>query len=303
MHFNTFRITFVVRNVLNIGIMKNNFFISVILGTLLLCFISFMVELPFGVNWDVNYLFWMFFSNFLITFFLGLLIKNSVLNGLKLALMIFIVYSIIGNFNILIEAYIFNVTDRNETIQIMLQGFILALITSPLLVYVFKKSQPDDILLSFKPRSILQWIWRIVLADLLYLFFYLLAGFILYTVYPRLMEFYGDKVPDFSLMINTQFFRALLFIGVAIIIGRYTNTSIFKRALLTGAVFSILGGIAPLILPGDEVMPGFIRFGHAFEVGISNFLYGLILTYLIGQKIIHHKAHHVPENIQLSNQI
>jgi hypothetical protein len=50
-------------------------------------------------------------------------------------------------------------------------------------------------------------------------------------------------------------------------------------------------------------MPGFIRFGHAFEVGISNFLYGLILTYLIGQKIIHHKAHHVPENIQLSNQI
>jgi hypothetical protein len=283
--------------------MKNNFFISVILGTMLLCFISFMVELPFGVNWDVNYLFWMFFSNFLITFFLGLLIKNSVLNGLKLALMIFIVYSIIGNFNILIEAYIFNVTDRNETIQIMLQGFILALITSPLLVYVFKKSQPDDILLSFKPRSILQWIWRIVLADLLYLFFYLLAGFILYTVYPRLMEFYGDKVPDFSLMINTQFFRALLFIGVAIIIGRYTNTSIFKRALLTGAVFSILGGIAPLILPGDEVMPGFIRFGHAFEVGISNFLYGLILTYLIGQKIIHHKAHHVPENIQLSNQI
>lgn len=283
--------------------MKNNFFISLILGTLLLCFISFLIELPFGVNWDANYIFWMFFSNFLIAFLLGLLIKNSTLSGLKLALMIFIVFFIIGNFNLLIEAYIFNVTDRNDTIQIILKGFILALITSPLLVYIFKKWLPDDIRPSFEPRSILQWIWRIVLADLLYLFFYLLAGFILYTVYPRLMEFYGDKVPDFSLMINTQFFRALLFIGVAIIIGRYTNTSIFKRALLTGAVFSILGGIAPLILPGDEVMPGFIRFGHAFEVGISNFLYGLILAYLIGQKIIHHKAHHVPENIQLSNQI
>lgn len=287
MDYNTFRITFVVRNVLNICIMKKNFFISLILGTLLLCFISFLIELPFGVNWDVKFIFWMFFSNFLITFLLGLLIKNSVLFGLKLALMIFIVFSIIGNFSLLIEAYIFNVTDRNETIQIMLQGFILALITSPLLVYIFKKWKPDDILLSFEPRSIFQWLWRIVLADLLYLFFYILAGFILYTVYPKLMDFYGDKIPDFSLMINTQFFRALLFIGVAIIISRYTNTSIFNRALLTGAVFSILGGIAPLILPGDEVMPGFIRFGHAFEVGISNFLYGLILTYLVGQKIIH----------------
>lgn len=47
---------------------------------------------------------------------------------------------------------------------------------------------------------------------------------------------------------------------------------------------SIIGGIAPLILPGSE-MPAYIRIGHSFEVGISNFLYGLLLGYLLNQKV------------------
>lgn len=283
--------------------MKNIFFTSLILGTLLLCFVSFLLDLPFSINWNMTYILRLFLSNFLIVLILGLLIKNSNSSGWKLALLIFSIFFIIGNFNILIEAYIFNVTDQNQTIIIIAKGLILALISSPIMVYLFGKWQQQDSnsKLSFKPRSALQWTWRIVLANLLYLFFYLLAGFVLYTVYPKLMDFYGDKVPPFSLMINTQFFRAFLFIGIAFLINRTIQASLFYQALLIGAVFSIFGGIAPLIMPGDELMPGYIRLGHAFEVGISNFLYGIILTYLIGRKTMDSTQIKEIQKNQLSN--
>lgn len=266
--------------------MKTNFFTSTLLGILALFIVSTLIALSSGTNWNASHLPWMLLSNAMIVLVTGLLITNNTQRGWKLALTVFMITFIIGHFNILIEAYIFNVTDRSQTIGMIMQNLVLTLITSPLLVFIFGKWQGSGTKLLLKSRSSLQWIWRIVLGDLLYLFLYLLAGFVLYTVYPQLMDFYGDKVPPFALMINTQFFRALLFIGIAYLINITTDLSLFKRALLVGAVFSIFGGIAPLIIPGDEFMPAFIRFGHAFEVGISNTLYGIILTYLIGQKII-----------------
>ena len=282
--------------------MKNNFFISVLLGTLMLCFVSFIIELPFGISWNSSYIFWMFLSNFMIALLIGLLVRNNVQRKWKLVLNLFLITFIIGNFNILIEAYIFNVTDRYQTFLLIVKGLLLAIITSPLFVYLFGKWKGEYSKLIFKPRSILQWSWRIVAGNLIYLFFYLLAGFVLVNVYPQLMDFYADKIPPFALMINTQFFRAFLFMFIALIIIRNTNLSLFKRALLVGAVFSIFGGIAPLIMPGDEFMPGYVRFGHAFEVGISNFLYGIILVYLIGQKIIEQEKSTDIQNNEPSNQ-
>ena len=99
------------------------------------------------------------------------------------------------------------------------------------------------------------------------------------------MEFYKDKIPSSSLIINVQFFRGFVFVGVAILILRTLNLSLIKKAVLIGLIFSILGGIAPLI-PPNEFMPAYVRLGHGFEVGTSNFLYGLVIGYLLGQKTI-----------------
>jgi hypothetical protein len=32
-------------------------------------------------------------------------------------------------------------------------------------------------------------------------------------------------------------------------------------------------------------MPGYIRLGHAFEVAFSDFSYGFVISYLLGQKV------------------
>lgn len=265
--------------------MKSNFFTSLVTGTLVITLISLGVEMAFGGQFSGRYLGWLLLSNALIVSILGLIIRNSSLTGIKLSLLIFSIYFLIGHFNLLIEAYLFEVTNAKDTALIAIQGLVITLLSSPLLVLFFGKWSGDEEELVFPSRTKASWTWRIVLGDLLYVFFYLLAGFILYSVYPQLMDFYEEKIPPFSLMINTQFFRALVLIGTAILLSRTTKLPLLHRALIIGAFFAVIGGLAPLIVPENDHMPDYIRFGHAFEVGISNSLFGFFLTLLIGQKI------------------
>lgn len=98
------------------------------------------------------------------------------------------------------------------------------------------------------------------------------------------MDFYKDKIPPIDVMILTQFPRGLIFVTVAILMLRTSTLSLMKKAILIGLTYAILGAIAPLI-PPNELMPANIRLVHGFEVGISNFLYGILLSYLLGQKM------------------
>jgi len=50
-------------------------------------------------------------------------------------------------------------------------------------------------------------------------------------------------------------------------------------ALALGLAFSVLGGVVPL-LPDNPLMPPNIRFAHSIEIGVSNFIFGVILAYL-----------------------
>lgn len=83
---------------------------------------------------------------------------------------------------------------------------------------------------------------------------------ILQASLPELDQFYKGKIPAFQVMIYMQL---------------VSTAPKWRYAVLVGMVFSILGGIAPL-LPPNNLMPAVIRVGHGFEVGISNFLFGWI---------------------------
>ena len=105
-----------------------------------------------------------------------------------------------------------------------------------------------------------------------------------------MMQFYEFKIPSFELIIKTQLLlRGFIFVAIAILMLRTLNLSLLKKAILIGLTFSILGGIAPLMSPND-LMPDYVRLGHGFEVGISNFFYGITLGYLLGQKTIPRKT-------------
>ena len=65
------------------------------------------------------------------------------------------------------------------------------------------------------------------------------------------------------------------------------NTSLLSKAIFIGLVFAILGAVAPLI-PESDLMPAYVRCGHAIEVSTSNFLYGISIALLLGQTVKQH---------------
>jgi len=185
----------------------------------------------------------------------------------------------------MIEAVIFNVTDSYESVQMLIWGIPLTALSAIILVAVFngdkERNQPS---LNHGTRSVKSWILKVLAGNVLYFLFYFIAGMTLTMVFPKMMEYYGDKIPPFhQIIITNLFFRGFIFVGVGILIDRTVGLGVLKTAILTGLLFAVLGGIAPLI-PPNELMPQYIRIAHGFEVGISNFLYGVALTYIITQK-------------------
>ncbi|MGB5262171.1 MAG: hypothetical protein WBN28_01140, partial [Lutimonas sp.] len=227
--------------------------------------------------------FWLFLSDLMVVFLLCLVAINNRYDSYKLIAIIFMIFFGVGSFNILIEAYIFNVTDQTETLQqILLNAFEMAIFSIFFIKFIVKKSDSQSI--SFERRKFGSWLWRIFSGNILYLFLYILAGMILYLSMPRLNEFYGDKIPPMELIIKTQIFlRAFVFMAIAVLINRTVVLPKYQKAVLVGLIFSVIGGIAPLIVP-NELMPQFVRIGHGYEVGISNFLYGFLLSLLLFQK-------------------
>jgi len=265
--------------------MKLQYYIKLLAASISISVLYFLFDAIFFSNTSLDSIsIWGIVSNVLIVILLGLYVSNSNLRGPKLALAVFLIYYIIGHFNILIEAYIFNVTDRAETTKEMLQGLFIAVIFVPLFVLILNKWEGSSESLEFKKRSVFSWFWRGALGIFIYLIFYIGAGMILQATYPDLMAYYEGKLPTVDVMILTQFPRGLLFVLVAVLILRTLKLSQLKKALIIGLVFSIIGGIAPLISP-NEFMPANIRMVHGIEVGISNFLYGMTLAYLLGTAV------------------
>ncbi|MDH4298951.1 MAG: hypothetical protein OEV74_21960 [Cyclobacteriaceae bacterium] len=263
--------------------MKANIYLKSALGAALLTIAYWVANLVLMLPNDPGSIAWSLFSNYLVALVLGYLIMHSRSDGIKLMMITFIILFLIGHFNILVEALIFNVTDREETIREIIRGFLVATVFSPVYVYL-SGPKPNPGTPRFAARSFISWTWRVILGDVLYLLLYLIAGLTLTRVYPEILQFYEGKIPPFDVMIKTQLFlRGFIFIGIAVIILRTLSVGQIKKAIFIGLVFAVLGGIAPL-LPPNALMPGYVRLGHGFEVGISNFLYGFILSYLLAQK-------------------
>jgi hypothetical protein len=77
-----------------------------------------------------------------------------------------------------------------------------------------------------------------------------------------------------------QVARGLGLTGIVALVVLRTAGNRRSAALLAGLTLSILGGVAPLIVP-NPYMPVDIRIPHLFETGISNFLYGALAGFVL----------------------
>lgn len=175
---------------------------------------------------------------------------------------------------------LFHVMPEGIAFQGLAQGATTAFTISVLLVLLLKRmnfpGEPPGPL--YAARSGRALVSKVVSGALLYFVVYLIAGI---AVNPFIKEFYaGKSLPSLGELFGIQFLRGLLYIVIALpFIGQMAGRRMSAGVVL-GLCYSVLGGIAPLLLP-NVFMPAQIRFAHSIEVGISNFVFGLAIGCLL----------------------
>jgi len=75
--------------------------------------------------------------------------------------------------------------------------------------------------------------------------------------------------------------RGPVFVLLCLALMRMLNLSRVSGALAVGIVFTLLSGVAPLLMP-NPVFPDSVRWVHFCEVTSENFLFGAIVAWLWG---------------------
>jgi len=79
------------------------------------------------------------------------------------------------------------------------------------------------------------------------------------------------------------FVRGPLFVALCLLLVRMVRLAGAKGALAVGMMFTIISGVAPLLMP-NPFFPDAVRWAHFCEVSSSNFLFGAFVGWLWGER-------------------
>jgi hypothetical protein len=227
-----------------------------------------------GFSWNTA------FSSGLTIAVLTLVIRITTAAGWSLVWMVFPLYFGTGWLNTLDEAALFHVMPMAVTFQALAHGATTAFTIAALLPLALNRMRisgdpPDSCPVATYSQM---WTWKLAAGPCTYSILYLVAGI---AVHPFIKTFYSGRwLPSLGELGAIQFLRGLLYIAVALPFLRRMTGRPLHTGLVLGLCFSVLGGIAPLLLP-NAYMPVPIRIAHSIEVGVSNFIYGLAVAYLV----------------------
>ncbi len=122
--------------------------------------------------------------------------------------------------------------------------------------------------------------WKIPVISLLYVVFYFGAGALIAWQSADVRAYYAQGFNiDQKQLALLQVGRGLVWALLAWLSVASLTGGTWRRALLTGAAFSVLMAL-PLLYP-NPLMPWPVRQVHLVEVGVSNFLFGIVVSLLL----------------------
>lgn len=190
---------------------------------------------------------------------------------LPLVLALLVLGWVVGSFNTLIEGVAFGVIPLAQAAMVAGGALVVFAVLSLVAVVIAGRwgGVPN---LRTPPRiTVLRLIGVILGYELLYFG----AGAL---VFPFVKHFYtAQMLPPFALVAGLQVPRALIFAAAA---WPWLRTGPRWAPLVLGIVFAVIGGIAPL-LPDNPYMPADVRLAHGIETGSSNFLFGILVGWLL----------------------
>lgn len=207
--------------------------------------------------------------------------ERAHVRGLRMAILIWATLFFAQSFFLLIEAIYF-IKELGLSLGFLLQGmahsFIIAIITAAFCALLYRNRAHDDEGRDGhhdKRPMAKNILTRIGLVAITYVISYFLAGYFIAWASPTVREYYDFGV-DIALapLLSFQLFRGALWALLALFIAQSLRGSIASRAIIIGAAFSILA-TAQLLYP-STFMPWDVRLPHMIEVGISNFIFGVM---------------------------
>jgi len=262
-------------------------------AVLVLTVLQLIFGLIFGMGANLSAIGWILLANLLIVLVLSCPVVHSHTFGLKLAGVIFLLFFGIYGFNNNIETIFFQLSiPQNVVFSMILESLFVALIFSLAFVFLMGKMRKPGTKAETVVRSrisIIGYVWRFIVCDITYVILYLIAGVI---IYPYIKGFYAElaQIPDPGQLLLMQLFRGLVYIIAVLPIIRMMNIKRIEIMIMVGLQFAVLASIAPLLLP-NPYMSTYIRTIHAFEIGISNFIFGLMVGALFSMRPLEKISH------------
>ncbi|MBP2160084.1 hypothetical protein [Asticcacaulis sp. BE141] len=122
--------------------------------------------------------------------------------------------------------------------------------------------------------------WKFPVIGVLYVICYFAAGQFIAWQSPDVRAFYAT-VGEISrpYLIAVQWVRGLMWAGIILMLVQALRGGTWSKALLSGLALSLLMDLQ-LLYP-NPVMPWPVRFPHLIEVGVSNFVFGLLAAAIL----------------------
>lgn len=227
----------------------------------LLAVIATIIELsilsltdPFGAMPKI-YLLPVFLIYTSVAFVYSRIKKNLEVSKLGAFIIILSFHFIISLFLPSIEGEIYSETF--SLIPNLLNGFIFSLAMVSLLFYLWKQddnSKPGQIKSYFASRSIISWIWRVIVIMLVFYILTMILGIITMPITGHFLEEGIVKIPSMFTLFLITIFRSFVYILVTlplIIFWKSSKKELFLYlALITSLIYPILGDGLAYFWPG-----------------------------------------------------
>lgn len=261
---------------------------SAILRTLL-AFVAFcIVQIVAGILIPMkpvaipHFLQWLLLSNAVTVAALAVVAARTDWRGWRLGVAIAAIPVVIHTLDML-EGIVFLKNSPVEWGRIFLYTLVSSALTIPVWMLLFGRranvATGDDQPISASSPG--ERAWKFVVSDVAYLILYFTAGTI---IFPYVKDFYATQYlpPRLTISAVQLLVRGPIFVLLCLFLFRMLRLPRLSGALAVGAVFTLLSGVAPLLIP-NPYFPEVVRWAHFCEVTSSNFVFGAFVAWLWGQ--------------------
>jgi hypothetical protein len=239
-------------------------------------------------NFSQNEILPFFGGGILIGLLFFIIIQRISLKHVDLFVLIALTLFIVQSFSNMIEAFFFTsfFSSPGSFFSGLLKELVLACCEGAALVLLFSFSGKSGSLILimkefFASRNSGSWIWRIIIASVLYFPVYFLFGAL---ISPFITPYYTDPtlglvIPSFSMIILLELFRGFLY--VCILLPWFASVDITqkKMMILVASLLYIPGGFVPLLT--SHALPSPIIPYHLIEILCDFVVYGVIVTLIL----------------------